>query len=160
MSMNSRNAAWRLFLFALPVVVGLRSAAMVLAELPRPVQGNALMPSKHTARNFVFVVRAQSNPAAVQAAETAPRSDQEKRKARSAVLLLSVLAAIALSGLLLVITAIAVRGLMRKLSGPTQLGCAPQDMLPDIAARVDQEKLAATGPPPDSDPSSNETRFT
>jgi hypothetical protein len=159
--MNSRNAAWRLFPFALPVVVCLLSAAMVVAELSRPVHGSGLVPSEQKARHFTNALPAQANPAAAaKAAEPVARSDEEKRKTRSAVLLLSILSAIALSGLLLIIAAVAVRGLKRKLSGPTQLGCEPQDMLPDIAARVDQEKLAAAGPPVDPDAASEETQFT
>lgn len=66
--------------------------------------------------------------------EKVPLSPEEKQKARSAIVLLYVVAGIAVTGLLLLIVAVSVRGLQRKLAGPVRFDPQPHDLLPDAAS--------------------------
>lgn len=107
------------------------------------------------------IVLAQSDPAkAAQPKDPKALDDTAKRKVRSGVLLLTALAAIALSGLLVIIAAIAIRGLQRKLAGPTRLDRDPHDMLPNVAARTAPATTPPAAPDGDADASSEETQFT
>lgn len=95
------------------------------------------------------------------AATTDPRAlpPEQKKKVKSAVLMLSILSGILLSGLLLIIVAIAVRGLQRKLAGPTRLDREPEDVLPAAMAQPGEE-MAPAGSSGDKTEASEETRFT
>jgi hypothetical protein len=120
----------------------------------------------------VLAARASSEPAfrllaqadSAKAAETpakAPeqRTPEEKKRVKSAVILLSVISGIALSGLLLIIAAISIRGLQRKLAGPTRLDREPADLFPPPPAPEPDEPPAA-GTAAATDASSQETRLT
>mgnify|MGYP007059386580 FL=1 len=70
--------------------------------------------------------------------EDKPLSRAENQKARSAIVLLYVVAGIAVSGLLLLIVAVSVRGLQRKLAGPVRFDPQPHDLLNDAASPSDE----------------------
>ncbi|MBL8848366.1 MAG: hypothetical protein JNG89_01725 [Planctomycetaceae bacterium] len=95
----------------------------------------------------------------VTAVDVQQMPEEQKQKVKSVVLMLSILSGIALSGLLLIIAAIVIRGLQHKLAGPTRLDPRPQDVLSQAIAQPGAE-LAAAVPPADSDGAAEETRFT
>jgi hypothetical protein len=97
--------------------------------------------------------------AQAKATEPQARTPEEKKRVRSAVVLLSVLSGIALSGLLMIIAAIAIRGLQRKLAGPTRLDRDPRDLFPMVPPRSAVEAPPVV-PPAEVDQSSEETRLT
>lgn len=90
----------------------------------------------------------------------AERTEEEKKRARSAIVLLSILSSIALSGLLMIIAAVAIRGLQRKLAGPTQLDHEPMDLLPMTPQRPDADAAPPAGTPTSADSAAQETRLT
>src|SRR5262245_11193645 len=141
MKSNARNAIAPLILFA---IVSLRTSSVPAAA---PVS---------TVRT-VFL--AQANPADAKVAEPPAKSPEEKtpeqkKRVKSAVILLSVLSGIALSGLLLIIASISIRGLQRKLAGPTRLDREPADLFPTMVPRPDLDEPPAPDAPAAVDPSS------
>ena len=137
---------------------------------------HSLFPSDQRARNFTQTTRmqpavqipvllAQADAADDATKSEAPTTDpttlpaEQKKKVKSAVLMLSILSGILLSGLMLIIVAIAVRGLQRKLAGPTRLDREPEDVLPETMAQP-RGDMAPAGPAGESNEASEETRFT
>lgn len=93
------------------------------------------------------------------AGQAAARAEQ-KRRARSAVVLLSIVVGIALSGLLLIIVAIAVRGIQRKFAGPVRADIDPTAILPELTRGPVPPNRPAAVPDPDDDAASQETVHT
>jgi hypothetical protein len=136
---------------------------------------HSLFPSDQRARSFTQTTRMQPAVqipvllAPADAADDATKSEvatdpkslppEQKKKVKSAVLMLSILSGILLSGLLLIIVAIAVRGLQRKLAGPTRLDREPEDVLPATMAQPHGD-MAPAGPSGEGNEASEETRFT
>jgi hypothetical protein len=102
---------------------------------------------------------AADETAGAKAGDNKQLPEEQKQKVKTAVLMLSILSGIALSGLLLIIAAIAVRGMQRKLAGPTRLDRQPQDVLPEAVSQPDKGRASA-GPTGDGDGASEETLFT
>jgi hypothetical protein len=128
----------------------------VLAGAVRPDAGRDLARAREGVP--VLAQAADDRTAPPPPAEAETPTPEQKRKTRSAAVLLSVLAGIALTGLLLLIVAISVRGLLRKLAGPTQIDREPQDLLPDAAADDDSR-----GPEAEDDgagAAADETQYT
>ena len=111
----------------------------------------------------VSTIIAQAGEPDARSAPAPPGDDalnpEEKRKTRSAVVLLTVVAGIALSGLLLLIVAVSVRGLQRKLGGPVQFDREPEDLLPDVASPAADEQRPDEQPD-DADGATDETQHT
>ena len=87
-------------------------------------------------------------------------SPEKKRKARSAAVLLTVLAGIALTGLLLIIVSVSVRGLQRKFAGRTRIDQEPQDILPDVASPTDADPQQEPDREGDEGAADDETQYT
>ena len=157
MKSNSRNAVGWMILLALPVVAG-----VLLAGEFRQLHGSGLVPENQRARRFVRFIPAQANPADAKAAPAKTpeeRTPEQKKRVKSAVILLSVLSGIALSGLLLIIAAVSIRGLQRKLAGPTRLDREPTDLFPP-RPRPEPDLPPAVESATPADSSSQETRLT
>jgi hypothetical protein len=187
MNSNSPNAAMRVILFSLLMAdysSGMAKAApdvsrAAFALHPSPgyplgasppietvVEIDVLGGEGETKREpYGELIVAQANPADAKAAEPPAKSLEEKtpeqkKRVKSAVILLSVLSGIALSGLLLIIASISIRGLQRKLAGPTRLDREPADLFPTMMPRPDLDAPPVPDAPAAADPSSQETRLT
>lgn len=176
MPMNPRTSAGQFLMWAATLVHCLLLTAALSAILSEPVHGSGIgflshgvhPPGTSPGGNLCIpmvasrgIVLAQSDPAkATQPKDPSTLDDTAKRKVRSGVLLLTALAGIALSGLLVIIAAIAIRGLQRKLAGPTRLDRDPHDMLPNVAARTAPAAAPPAAPAGDADAASEETQFT
>lgn len=149
MSNDPRSISRRLILSSLPMAAGLllSGAAATRGSIPARAQRP-------------LVAQAQTDAAPASPADTKPLDEQTKHKARSAVLLLSLVAGIALSGLLIIIVAITVRGLRRKLAGPTRLDQEPQDILPDVSSPPRPAAPTPAEPSGEGGSAAQETQFT
>jgi hypothetical protein len=145
MKSNLRNAVAPLLLFAAAGVIGVLTTNV-----------SAAGPIAPTSSVFVAQTKAAES---TKTAEAPARTPEEKKRVKSAVILLSVLSGIALSGLLMIIAAIAIRGLQRKLAGPTRLDRDPRDLFPVVPPRPHAEAPPVV-PPAEVDQSSEETRLT
>src|SRR5690242_5825097 len=100
MRTNSHNTVRRLILCAVPTAFWLVLAATVIADSALPVHGSGRVPADQSARNLQQVILAQAKPTDAKAAEPAAkipeeRTPEEKKRVKSAVILLSVLSGIA-----------------------------------------------------------------
>jgi len=178
MKTNARNAAARFFLIALLTASSSMATGTLHDSLPAtfrldpsprpspPIETLVEFDTAFGGEGAVNQTRADvpmrigyAYAAGAKAADASEMSQEKKKRAKSAVILLSVLSGIALSGLLLIIAAISIRGLQRKLAGPTRLDREPADLFPPPPGpEPDEPPAAGTAAPTDA--SSQETRLT